>query len=518
MAQAGEGTDTAASATLPLDPSAEPSAWGARLISPRREAAIGYRTLEREVVVDELPVRGTIPPWLTGTLVRNGPGAFEAGSRSVAHWFDGLAMLHRFTVREGRVGYGNRFLRTKAFRAAHDRGTLAYREFATDPCRSIFRRVVSVFDPGITDNALVSVTRLGDAYVALTETPLPVVFDPDTLATLGYTQAAPGHMPTAHPHRDPDTGDLVNYATHFGAASTHRVYRQGAGKPRVMARLPVRRPAYMHSFAMSEAYLALTEFPFTVNPVELAVANRPMITNFRWDPKRGTRIRVLDRRTGERVGTFEGPPAFAFHHLAAWDEGGELVMDFCDHGDSSVIDRLYLRPLRGEEPGAHARGGEEPGEEIETDSARVPRLTRWRLDLGSGKVRDQVISDEALELPRLNEARCYLRPYRFAYGIGAVSPRSGINDRLVKIDVHSGEATSWAEPGCYPGEPVFVARPEARAEDDGVALSVVLDARAERSFLLVLDAGSMTELGRAEVPHHVPFGFHGDFYREGVAL
>ena len=43
-------------------------------------------------------------------------------------------------------------------------------------------------------------------------------------------------------------------------------------------------------------------------------------------------------------------------------------------------------------------------------------------------------------------------------------------------------------------------------------LSVVLDARAGRSFLLVLDAGTFEELARAEVPHHIPFGFHGQFF------
>ena len=47
----------------------------------------------------------------------------------------------------------------------------------------------------------------------------------------------------------------------------------------------------------------------------------------------------------------------------------------------------------------------------------------------------------------------------------------------------------------------------------GVVLSVVLDANAGRSFLLVLDAGSFEELARAEAPHHIPFGFHGQYFR-----
>ncbi|MDQ5832550.1 MAG: carotenoid oxygenase family protein, partial [Actinomycetota bacterium] len=47
----------------------------------------------------------------------------------------------------------------------------------------------------------------------------------------------------------------------------------------------------------------------------------------------------------------------------------------------------------------------------------------------------------------------------------------------------------------------------------GVVLSVVLDTAAARSFLLVLDAGSFEELARAEAPHHIPFGFHGQYMR-----
>ena len=42
---------------------------------------------------------------------------------------------------------------------------------------------------------------------------------------------------------------------------------------------------------------------------------------------------------------------------------------------------------------------------------------------------------------------------------------------------------------------------------------VVLDASAGTSFLLVLDAGDLSELARAEAPHHIPFGFHGQFAR-----
>jgi len=80
-------------------------------------SALGFSTLEHEVVVDELPLSGELPSWLQGSLLRTGPAKFEVGGTAAGgggqrmrHWFDGLAMLHRFTIGHGRVSYGNRFL------------------------------------------------------------------------------------------------------------------------------------------------------------------------------------------------------------------------------------------------------------------------------------------------------------------------------------------------------------------------------------------------------------------------
>ena len=118
--------------------------------------------------------------------------------------------------------------------------------------------------------------------------------------------------------------------------------------------------------------------------------------------------------------------------------------------------------------------------------------------------------DEPIELPRINYFRCNEHPYRYVWGVAS---GSGWIDRIVKADVVDRQSTVWSEEGCFPGEPVFVAAPGAEAEDHGVLLSVVFDGRNGRSFLLVLDARSLDEVARAEVPHQIPFGFHGQFTR-----
>ena len=166
-----------------------------------QEYALGFETLEAEIELDSLPVEGSIPEWLAGSLVRNGPAKYEVGEKRLRHWFDGLAMLHRFSFAGGDVSYANRFLRTNAYRAAES-GQISYREFATDPCRSIFKRAATMFRPGFSDNCNVNLAKLGDEYIAMTETPLPVAFDPETLDALGVAYDPPGLHTTAHPHAD----------------------------------------------------------------------------------------------------------------------------------------------------------------------------------------------------------------------------------------------------------------------------------------------------------------------------
>lgn len=461
--------------------------------------ANGFETLEAEVALDSLPIEGSIPEWLTGTLLRNGPAKFEVGERQLRHWFDGLAMLHKFSFGGGRVSYANRFLHSGAYREA-EAGRISYAEFATDPCRSIFKRATTMFRPRFTDNCNINLTRLGDEYVAMTETPLPVAFDAETLEALGVAFRPPGIHATAHPHHDPERGELVAYVTHFGPRSEYRVFAQrDRATQRRIASMRVGEPSYMHSFALTERYAVLVAFPLVVNPLKLALSGKPFIESYRWKPELGTRVLVFDRGNGELRGRCTAEPRFAFHHVNAFEREGELILDMVAYDDASIIDSFYLDRLRSAPPAESSYG----------------RLLRYRVILDSGQVAEEELSDEIFELPRIDYRERNGRPYRFVYGVG--SYRDGgepdLTDQLVKVDVSTGEASTWLEPGSYPGEPVFVPSPRPdRAEDEGVLLSVVLDGRSSGSYLLVLDAASLGELGRARVPHHIPFGFHGQYF------
>src|SRR3954452_18953183 len=142
------------------------------LTTATTDRSLGFCDQTEEVRVDALPVSGSVPAWLRGGLVRVTPAQMDFAQRSVSHWFDGMAMLNRFGFAgDGRVSYASRFLDTAARRAALESGGASIAGFGTDPCRSLFQRVQSMFHGETTDNANVNLVRLGDDYLAMTETP-----------------------------------------------------------------------------------------------------------------------------------------------------------------------------------------------------------------------------------------------------------------------------------------------------------------------------------------------------------
>src|SRR5436190_13297416 len=464
------------------------------------QRALGFQSLDEEVHVDAVPVTGAIPDWLHGSLVRVTPALMDGGGKTIKHWFDGAAMLNAFGFGGGSVSYGSRFLETD-YLADTRKGKFEF-GFGTDPCRSLFKRVMSINDVERFDNANVYLQELGRRYIAMTETPLPVEFDPKTLRTLGKPKwpdtDAHGQVTTAHPHYDYATDEMVNYTAHFGPRTSYRVYAAGevGAKRRLIGSLPVKKPGYMHSFGMSERYVVLAENPLLVNPLSMPLSKKAFIDNYEWQPERGTRFIVMDRHDGSVRGIYETEAFFCFHHVNSFERDGELVVDLVAHEDASIIKLLEIDRLRNG---------------VGQDRTQ---LRRYRIALdGSAVTSEDLAPDVSPELPRINYRRNNGRDYRWMYAVANTEHGDWL-DELVKVDVKTGDVKRWSEPGCYPGEPVFVERPGATEEDDGAILSVVLDTAAERSFLLVLDGGSFEEVARADAPHHIPFGFHGQFFRE----
>lgn len=449
----------------------------------------------------DVPVTGTIPDWLQGSYIRNGPGMFQLENKRLNHWFDAMGALHKFDIANGKVAYQNVMIECESYKRVTETGDIQFSEFASDPCKSIFKKVQSyVFPtlPNMTDNPKVNVAKIAGKFMALGETPMQVEFDPQTLKTIGVSEPVPGgfaYKTTAHPHLEDE--HAYNLVVKFGMQSFYKLYDVSKPDTRAIASVPVQKPAYLHGFGMSKNYFIIAAGPLTVVPIQLLFWKRPYIENHHWNAKEGAAIYIIEKASGKLKAKFTTEAFFSFHHVNAWEEGEELIMDINAYDDASIINQYYLK-------------------ELEKQDAIFPKgtLRRYRFNLRTKKYNAETVSNACIELPRIDYNRYNTNgDYNFTYGVSVhPSQPQGFYNSIVKINSKTGDAFYWHEEGCYPGEPFFQPSPQSKNDEDGILISIVLDAEQQNSFLLMLDAITMQEIARAVLPEPVVYGFHGEFF------
>ncbi len=458
-----------------------------------------FRWTERTRYTLPVEVRGALPSWLGGQLLRTAPAVFqnERGWRA-EHWFDGLCLLYSFDIADGQVRFRQRLLDSKAAQVAAQ-GESSIGSFGTPIQRSFWKRLFQPAPP-ITDNTNVNVVPWQGGWLAMTETHAQHFVSGEDVATRGiyrYEDKLPAALnTTAHPHYDFVGNALVNLGTVWGPKNEIHVFRQGPrDKARVVeGKLAFERAPYLHDFGVSARHVVLIDHPLRASALPMLWSNKPFIEHFKWQPETGTRLWKFDRKHGSWT-PYETEALFCFHVVNTFEEGDDVVFDFVAFDDASVIDALKTAKLaRGMLPNF------------------APRYVRARLRPGAKRVELEQLSNVGFDFPAVNYARVHGRPYRFAWGVGLHGASSGDWDsELVKLDHEQPEVRRFAERGITYGEPVFVPRPGAAAEDDGVLLSVGSHSRGERATLAVIDAATMKPLAHADVGLSLPLGFHGNF-------
>jgi carotenoid cleavage oxygenase len=437
-----------------------------------------FGPVQEEVTAFDLPVTGTLPPELTGRFLRNGPNPVSVPDPANYHWFTGTGMVHGLRLDEGRAEwYRNRWVRGPDAAAALGEPAPP-NPFADD---------VRVFD------ANTNVIGHAGRTLALVEAgspPIELSYELDTVRVTDFDGTLE-HPFSAHPKRDPDTGELHVVAYYWGWGNQIRYLVVGTdGKVRHQVDVPVPGGPMIHDMAITERYAVLYDLPCTF---DLDIAMSGSGFPYRWNPDYGARVGLLPRDgTADDVRWFEVEPCYVFHPLNAYDTpDGNVVIDHVRH--PKMFDRDVLGPNEGS-----------------------PRLERWTIDTSGGKVVEETLDDHPQEFPRHDE-RILGRRHRFGYG-AAFGPEGEASDGI-KHDLDRGttEVHDYG-PGRMTGELVFVPRSADAAEDDGWLLSLVYDATTDRSDLVVLHAQDFTgdPVATVHLPQRVPFGFHGNWVPDGT--
>ncbi|KAK8657923.1 hypothetical protein V6N13_036140 [Hibiscus sabdariffa] len=467
--------------------------------------------------VDELPptecevIQGALPSCLDGAYVRNGPNPqyFPRGSY---HLFDGDGMLHSLRISQGKPTLCSRYVKTYKYTTERSLGSPVvpglFSSFSSLPAciarGALFaaRIIMGHFDPakGI-GNANTSLALFGNRLYALGESDLPYAIrlmpdgDIETLGRHDFGGTLLTNM-TAHPKVDPDSGEA--FAFRYGPIRPFLTYfyfdANGNKHPDVhMMSLP--HPSFVHDFTITKNYALFADIQMRMKkPVEMIVQGGPPMVS---DPAKVARVGVIPRhaKNESEMRWFNVPGFNPMHFVNAWEE---------DNGNAIVIVAPNVITIQ------HA---------LESFDLVHSMMEKVRIDLKTGLVTRQPISLRNLELAVINPSFVAKRNMYVYSGVCEPLPKmSGV----VKLDLSKGEsqectvASRMYGPGCYGGEPFFVAKEGEKSEDDGYLLSYVHNENTGESRLLVMDAKSadLDIVATVKLPQRVPYGFHGLFVKE----
>lgn len=451
-------------------------------VSPWLQGILAPVADERDAV--DLTVTGELPAGLRGVFMRNGANpAFTPPGRY--HIFDGDGMVHALYLDEDSARYRNRWVESRGLAAERRAGRALFgglSEFKM-PDADLMAEVGPM-----KNTANTHIVSHAGRYFALMEAgdPTELTRDLETLGEHDFDGKLVGGM-TAHPKRDPATGELLFFA--YSPFPPFLRYHVADAEGRLIHSVEIDLPAavMMHDFVCTDRSVIFFDLP-AIFDVEAMLSGAAGIT---WQPDRGARIGVLPRnQSGGEVRWFDIEPCYVFHFLNAWEADGVITVDGC---------RSERLPI--------AFGDET------IDSPVHPMLTRWTIDLAAGVVKTEQLDDQPGDFPRLNDSYAGLAN-RYGYvGHAADWDKEFVEwDGVIKHDFTTGTTKSVTYgPNEYGGEPVFAPDPDGSAEDDGWLLTFVGDKSSGTSALVVLDAHDLDEVTRVHIPHRIPSGFHGSW-------
>lgn len=444
-----------------------------------------------------LPViAGTLPSGLRGSLYRNGPARLERGGQSVAHWFDGDGAILGIHFSDGGATGVYRYVETEGLQAEAEAGKFLFWGYGMMPSSSWLGR----FTRAVKNAANTSVIALPDRLLALWEGGPPHALTLDTLDTIGLDplEGLKGLSYSAHPKRDPQTGDIFNFGVSPGKDAVLHLYRSDrTGKIQQQAAIALQGVPLIHDFALAGRYLV-----FCIAPVRLTVL--PVLARLKsysdaleWHPEMGTEILVIDRDTLAVISRAQTDPWYQWHFANG-----------CELTDGS----LSISLLRFEDFQTNQHLKEVASGQIQTPA----KGTLWslRLDPTSARVLEMAeVVSRGCEFPTINYQEMG-QPWRYTYLSVRHRDRAEEAEELfgaiARFD-HQTERLTETSNGInlYPSEPIYA--PDADHPSRGWVLTVVYDGDRDTSEVWIYDSDHLEEspVCRLSLPEVIPLGFHG---------
>lgn len=470
--------------------------------------AVGFfapTRFEADVLECEV-IKGEVPKEIDGAFYRLGWDWFypprlpnDAGP------FSGDGYMGMFRIRNGRVSYRGRYVRTPRFLANLEAGRQlfgVYRNRATDdPSVRHINRTVANTAPFVHAGRL----------FALKEDALPIEMDPNTLETRGFWDFNGKYRAqtfTAHPKPDMETGEMICYGYQATGDLSRDVFvyfvdRNGEVTREVRFQAPI--VSMMHDIAITPKHIVFNTSGFVTNPEWMKAGN----VMWGWDPSAPTYVAILPRDgEGKDVRWFKGPTRAAVHLLTAETVGNKVIVEtpVSDGNPFPFFPQMDGSPWN--------------------PKLAVTTLRRWTFDLSSKKdtwEEEIVFPNAPGALPRIDD-RFYGLPYRYGF-MGYADPsrpfdekRAGnVGGRVTNVygrfDLRTGRIVGnyfVGEVGSLQ-ECQFIPRSRNAPEGDGWLIGVASNYAEMHSELVIADAQRLDEgdVARIRLPFRLNSQVHG---------
>ena len=441
-------------------------------------------------------ISGKIPESLKGSLYRNGPARLERGGLKVGHWFDGDGAILAVHFAEGQSRATYRYVQTEGYLEEERANKFIYGNYGMVATGSWLQR----FGKSTKNVANTSVLALPDKLLALWEGGLPHALDLETLETYGLEdlEGLENRLPySAHPKRDPLTGEIFNFGLSYGKNATLHIYRSDrTGKLLKKNQATLHGIPIIHDFVLAGDYLIFCVPPLRMNPFPVLLNLQSYSESLQWKPQEGTEILVFNRHNLELVSRNVAEPWFQWHFGNGYsDRDGNVVFDLIRYPDFTT--NQFLKEVASGQTKTKAKG----------------TLWQMRLDPKTGEFLEaSQLLDLGSEFPSVAPTQVGQNS-RYTY-LSIQRPDAVINQELfgaiARYDYQTHtliEADLGAN--CYQMEPLFA--PDSSNPDRGYVITVVFDSDRQCSEVWIFDSDRLDSepICRLTLPSIVPMGFHG---------
>jgi len=462
-----------------------------------------------------------LPKDLIGTVYRNSPGRLRIGASKYEHWFDGDGFVSALSIDGERqtAAFASRFVRTPRYvkqeqadafaRAQEGLGMASVGAWTPADNGDFFSNVFRL----ATNPANTSVLWWADRLLALCEGGLPYRIDPGTLETMGEDLFSNQSISesgvsffSAHPKRDPKTGELFNIGLSISLPQAVEVYCCSArGELLQRRKVELKEFTFIHDFAITEQYIVLIMPPWVCPTDGLlqSLWEGGIARKFQWQEELGTRCVILKRSDLTTVFDETLKPSVSLYHTVnAFEDGSTVKLQIAAHIGARESVEQNFRDMYGS---------------TWTDETRCS-LKEVVLDISSGKISICSIgpSDAAsFELPVIHP-EFVGRKHRHVFTNSAYPSTAGFANTVERLDLEKNIVDrAIFEEGQFAGEPMIIPKQGLASPSELAAYvcTCVYDSNTNKSFFAFLDAENLAAgpVAKVHLPTHLPYSFHGDW-------